>query len=249
MKSMAKVVGVVASLHRDGLSKKLVSSALDGVRAANCEATLIHLSDYSIPQWSDENVGKPEELSKAFKGMGGLVFCAPVYYLDVNGMAKDFMDTVELPEVSGMPAMGIAVAGGTGKGLTSALKTIYYWFFCKSMRGIDPLPVSRFNFEAAIGEARASGQKLAELAKSGPKPFRNLAEQIAYHQALPFMGYEFVDEIALLVRQLLDAPHRKEAGTEARAKKLFEKGNSLIKKGRKQEAVGPIVEAYEMLYY
>ncbi|MBO3803099.1 MAG: NAD(P)H-dependent oxidoreductase [Candidatus Brockarchaeota archaeon] len=246
---MAKIVGVVASLHRDGLSSRLVNSALEGARAANAEAALIHLSDYVVPQWSDGNVGKPKELSEAFEGMDGLVLCAPVYYLDVSGLAKDFMDTVKLPDVSGIPGLGISVAGGTGKGLTSALKTIYYWFFCKSIRGIDPLPVSRFNLEAAVGQARASGRKLAELADSGRNPFRDLAERIAYHQALPFMGYEYVDEMALLVRQLLAAPHGKGAVAEARARDLYEKGARLIGEGRKLEAVGPIVEAYEMLYY
>ncbi|MGQ9514862.1 MAG: flavodoxin family protein [Thermoproteota archaeon] len=246
---MTKIIGVVASIHRNGLSERLVKSVLDGVRSAGCETRLIHLSDYDVPQWSEDNVGKPKKLSEAFKGMNGLVICAPVYYLDINGLAKDFMDTVELPDVSGMPGMGITIAGGTGKGMTSALKTIYYWFFCKSMRGIDPIPVSRFNYEASIKQAYASGKKLAELASSGPKPFRSLAEQIAYHQALPFMGYEYVDEISLLVQQLLSAPHGKDARTESRAKKLFEDGMRLIEMGKKQDAVWPIVEAYEMLYY
>jgi len=246
---MTTIVGVVASLHRQGLCKKLVSSVLRGVRVAGGSASLIHLSDYVVPQWSDQNVGKPEELSAAFEGMDGLVICAPVYYLDVNGLTKDFMDTVELPDVSGKPGLGIAVAGGTGKGLTSALKSIYYWFFCKSILGMDPLPVSRFNLEAAIKQAQASGQRLVELAGSGPKAFRSLGERVAYHMSLLYMGYEYVDEIALLVRQLFEAPHKKGAETEERARKLYERGMALIRDGRKQQAVDPIVEAYELLYF
>lgn len=246
---MTRIVGVVASLHRDGLCKKLVSSALRGVRSAGGETSLIHLSDYTVPQWSDQNVGKPEELSSAFDRMDGIVICAPVYYRDVNGLTKDFMDTVELPDVSGKPGLGIAVAGGTGKGLASALKSIYYWFSCKSIRGIDPLPVSRFNFEAAIRHTETSGKRLVEVARSGPRPFRGLAERVAYHQSLPYMGYEHVDEIALLVRQLFDAPRKKGAEAEERARKLYKEGMTLIDEGRKQQAVDPIVEAYEILYF
>ena len=246
---MTRIVGVVASLHRDGLCEKLVSSALRGANAAGGETSLIHLSDYTVPQWSDQNVGKPEELSTAFYGMDGIAICSPVYYRDVNGLAKDFMDTVDLHDVSGKPGLGIAVAGGTGKGLTSALKSIYYWFSCKSIRGIDPLPVSRFNFGAAIRQAETSGQRLVEVATSGPKPFRSLAERVSYHQSLPYMGYEHVDEIALLVRQLFNAPHKKGAKAEKRARKLYERGMTLIKERRKQQAVDAIVEAYEILYF
>jgi NAD(P)H-dependent FMN reductase len=246
---MAKIVGVVASMHRNGLSRKLVESALGGVRAAGGESSLVQLSDYAVPQWSNKNTGKPKELSAAFDGMGGLVICAPVYYLDVNGLAKDFMDTVRLGDAAGKPGLGITVAGGTGKGLTSALKSIYYWFFCHSICGIDPLPVSRFNFEDAIEQAEASGHKLVELAASRPKPFRTLAEGVAHHQALPFMDYEYVDEIALLVRQLLDAPDKKGAEARREARRLYAKGMRLMGQGKKLAAVGPIIKAYEALYY
>ena len=246
---MVKIVGVVASLHGDGLCKRLVDSALRGASAVGGETSLVPLSDYDVPQWSDENVGRPEELSAAFDEMDGIVICAPVYYLDVNGLAKDFMDTVELRDASGKPGFGIAVAGGTGKGLTSALKSIYYWFFCKSIRGIDPLPVSRFNFDSALRMAQVTGRKLVELAKSPPGPFPSMADGIAHHQSLPFMNYEYVDEIGLLVRQLLDAPHGKGDAEERRAKTLYERGMGLIEEGRKIEAVGTIVEAYQILYY
>jgi len=246
---MVKIIGVVASLHGDGLCKRLVDSALRGASAAGGETSLVPLSDYDVPQWSDENVGRPEELSAAFDEMDGIVICAPVYYLDVNGLAKDFMDTVELGDASGKPGFGIAVAGGTGKGLTSALKSIYYWFFCKSIRGIDPLPVSRFNFDSALGIAQITGLKLVELAKSPPRPFPSMADGIAHHQSLPFMSYEYVDEIGLLVRQLLDAPHGKGDAEGRGAKTLYERGMGMIAEGRKLEAVGPIVEAYQILYY
>jgi len=246
---MTKVVGVVASLHGDGFSRRLVDSALMGASAAGGEISLVLLSEYDVPQWSDENVGRPSELSTAFDGMDGIVICAPVYYLDVNGLAKDFMDTVELRDASGKPGFGIAVAGGTGKGLTSALKSIYYWFFCKSIRGIDPLPVSRFNFDSALKQAKVTGRKLVELARSPPMPFRSLAEGITHHQSLPFMNYEYVDEIGLLVRQLLDAQHGKGDAEVRVARALHDRAMGLIEEGRKSEAVSSMVEAYQALYY
>ena len=58
-----------------------------------------------------------------------IVLAAPVYWGDINGMTKTFLDTVRISNCSGKLAMGIAIAGGTGKGLTSGVQTIYRFFF------------------------------------------------------------------------------------------------------------------------
>jgi hypothetical protein len=56
----------------------------------------------------------------------------------------------------GLPAFGIAIAGGTGNGLVSGLRPVYHYFQMMGMRAIEPLPVTRFNFNAAMQRASAS---------------------------------------------------------------------------------------------
>jgi len=246
-----KVLGIVGSPRKDGRTNKLVSRALEGSQRAGAQTEIIYLVDYEIPQWSEGGRKAPDELNGIVDGADAYVLGAPVYYLDVNGLTKDFMDVVSMPNSNGKPALGISVAGGTGKGLTSALKSIYYFFFCKGLRGIDPLPVSRFNFDKASGEAYNSGRELARL---NGTPFGktkiewNLTERISYHFGLPFMNYDVVDEILLLAEQLVEISSSKGLNIEE-AEMEYRKAKELIEQGRKTESIKHTVKAYETLYY
>jgi len=246
-----KVLGIVGSPHKDGRTNKLVTRALEGSQKADAQTEIIHLVDYEIPQWSEGGRKAPEELNEIVDGADAYVLGAPVYYLDVNGLTKDFMDVLSMPNSNGKPALGISVAGGTGKGLTSALKSIYYFFFCKGLRGIDPLPVSRFNFDKALGEAYNSGKELARLSRN---PFGkakiewNLTERISYHFGLSFMNYDVVDEILLLAEQLMEISSSKGLNIEE-AEMEYRKAKELIEQRRKTESIKHAVKAYETLYY
>ena len=245
------VLGIVGSPHRNGRTNKLVTRALEGSRKASAQTEIIYLVDHEIPQWTEGHKRAPEELNDVMDGADAYVLGAPVYYLDVNGLTKDFMDVVSMPNSNGKTALGIAMAGGTGKGLTSALKSIYYYFFCKGLRGIDPLPVSRFNLDKALSEAYGSGKALVRL---GRKPFMktkiewDLAERISYHFSLPFMNYDIVDEILLLAEQLMETSSEKGLDID-KAKTEYRKAKELIEQGRKTEAIRHAVKAYETLYY
>jgi len=114
------------------------------------------------------------------------------------------MDTVQIRNANGKYALGVAIAGGTGKGLCSAIQSIYHFFYHRQLRGIDPTPVSRFNFEEsrfnfeeALRSLYDSGKKLAEISRN-PKPFNDLRERIEYYEKLDYMNYTFLDEILLL---------------------------------------------------
>jgi multimeric flavodoxin WrbA len=242
-----KILGIVCSPHKDDRTNKLVTKAIEGSEEAGGQTEILYLTDYDIPQWSEGHKIAPSGLSEIVDRADAYVLGAPVYYLDVNGLAKDFMDVVSMPNSSGKPALGIAVAGGTGKGLTSALKSIYYFFFCKEMRGINPLPVSRFNFDKSLKEAYDSGILLVKLSEDR-KPFINLTDRIAYHHSLRFMNCDIVDEILLLAEQLLEISVEKEAEIE-KAKTEYEKARRLIEQGRKVESIKHAVKAYETLYY
>ena len=246
-----KVLGIVGSPRRGGRTNKLVTRALEGSQKAGAQTEIIYLVDYEIPQWSEGGRKAPEELNEVVDGADAYVLGAPVYYLDVNGLTKDFMDVISMPNSNGKPALGISMAGGTGKGLTSALKSIYYFFFCKGLRGINPLPVSRFNFDKALTKAYDSGKELSRLSR---RPFGktkiewNLTERISYHFGLPFMNYDIVDEILLLAEQLMEISSSKGLSIEE-ARSDYQKAEELIDQGRKTDSVVHAVKAYEKLYY
>ncbi len=243
-----KILGIVGSLHKDGLTDELVKRVVEGSQSAGAETEIVYLADYNIKQWSDGD-GGPKELDKIVNNADAYVLGAPVYYLDVNGLTKDFMDTIDLQtdppsSTSGKPALGIAVAGGTGKGLTSALKSIYYFFLCKGLRGIEPLPVSRFNYKNAKNRAYELGDLMT---RTGRHPFHNLAERISHYFSLQYMNYDIVDEILLLTEQLIETSRNKR--NLETAKIHYEKAKDLIEKGKKRESVHHAVNAYEILYY
>ena len=240
------IVGIVGSPRKGGLTSRLVKSALEGAREKDASVELVYLVDYDLKPWTPEHGTAPEELNELMRRADGYVVGSPVYYLDVNGLTKNFFDTVDLGDSNGKPALGIAVAGGTGKGLVLAVKTIYYYFFCKGLRGLEPIPVSRFNFDEALKDARRLEALLAEKA-SEKRPFRSLEERIAYFESLKYMDMTMLDEMMLLARQLFKTSPRSDNLEEAR--RSYAKATGLIEEGRRLEAVSYAVRAYELLYY
>ena len=252
-----KVLGIVGSPHVKGLTHELVAKALGGAASLGADVETVSLAEHSIIYcdddhsecWSDGVCRRSEAattLSKKLDESDAVVLGAPVYYLDVNGLTKNFMDTTRTLNTNGKPALGISMAGGTGKGLTSALKSIYNFFFCIELRGIDPLPVSRFNYKKALLEAYSSGRKLAELSKSR-RPFKDLSERITYYHSLKYMNYDIVDENLLLAQQLVEniEPVEEVKSLLEKARQEYVKAKELVGKGRKTEAVVHIMNSYE----
>jgi len=254
-----KVLGIVGSPHKDGRTNKLVTRAIEGSKEAGADTEIIYLIDYDIPQWTSRKVRLPEELKESMDKADSYVLGAPVYILDINGLTKDFIDVVlnSKADLNGKPALGIAMAGGGG-GATLALRSIYYFFHAFGLRGISPLPVSRFNYDKALKEAYESGKHLVELER---KPFMkmfynyeeeeralSLAERVSYHSNLPFIDYNLVDEILWLAEQVMEIS--KEKGISiAKAEMEYEKAKELIRQGRKDESIKHAARAYATLYY
>ncbi len=69
--------------------------------------------------------------------------------------------------LNGLPAVGIGIAGGTGNGLVSGLRPVYHFFQVLQMRALEPLPVTRFNWNATCARARELGAALAGMAGNG----------------------------------------------------------------------------------
>jgi len=252
-----KVLGIVGSPHVKGLTSELVAEALGGAASLGpgtetvslAEQGIIHCDDDHSECWSDGVCRRSEAataLSRKLDEFDAVVLGAPVYYLDVNGLTKNFMDTTRTLNTNGKPALGISLAGGTGKGLTSTLRSIYNFFFCIELRGIDPLPVSRFNYKKALSQAYSSGRKLAELCKRR-QPFESLSERIAYYHGLKYLNYDIVDENLLLAQQLIQ---NIEASGDAKALleeaiREYSEAKELVGQGKKTEAVVHIMNSYE----
>mgnify|MGYP001094844771 CR=1 FL=1 len=251
------VLGIVGSPRKNGRTNKLIDAALEGARSAGVETKKLYLVDYEIKPFTGSGGSEeafrycPEELSRLCEEAGAIVLGAPVYWGDINGLTKDFMDTVRISNSNGKPALGIAIAGGTGKGLLSGVQTIYHFFFHRQMRGVDPTPVSRFNLQEALEHLKVSGAKLADLSKE-ETPFPGGAreerwpEVLAHYTNLSYLRCDPLDEFVILAEQLMRISDEEEVEA-ARAE--LEKAHTLIADGERSEAARHAVRAYQTIYF
>jgi multimeric flavodoxin WrbA len=136
-----------------------------------------------------------------------LVLCAPVYCWQPNGLTATLFDKVRLVSKpwnrglpNGRPALGIALAGGTGTGVFPALQSIYAWLCLWKFRPLEPLPVTRFNMGQVLAEAENLG---VALVGHGVQPFPSTAEMMLAYDRLPYMDYGRIDEFRWLAEQAL----------------------------------------------
>ncbi len=251
------VVGIVGSPRKNGRTNELVTAALEGAKSKGAEIKKIYLVDYEIKPFlgtggSEEAFSYcPEELSRICSEADAIILGAPVYWGDINGLTKDFMDTVRIENANGKYALGISIAGGTGKGLLSGIQSIYHFFFHRQFRAIDPTPVSRFNYGEALKLLRERGGKIAELSKKKvPFPGETVEERwpyvTAYYASLPYLRCDMVDEFIMLAEDLIKSFSGKDV--EA-AKAELKEALRLIDEGRRSEAAIHAVRAYQTLYY
>jgi multimeric flavodoxin WrbA len=251
------VLGIVGSPRKDGRTNELVDATLGGASAAGAETRKIYLADYAIAPYlgsggSDEAFRQgPRELSQLCGEAGAIVLGAPVYWGDINGLTKDFMDTVHTPGSNGKPALGVAIAGGSGKGLLSGVQSLYHFFYHRQMRAIDPTPVSRFNMAEALGALETSGVRLVEMAADlQPFPGENRDERwgavLAHYCTLPYLDRDPLDEFVMLAEQLI----RTSTGPQvALAQADLDRALALIGIGRRSEAAPHAFGAYRRLYH
>ncbi len=250
------VLGIVGSPRKEGRTNALVDAALQGAAARGAQVQRIHLIDYAIRPFASQGGAAdgvrfvPAELYDLCEQADALVLGAPVYFGDINGLTKDFMDSVRIRNENGKPALGIAIAGGSGKGLFSGVQSIYHWFYHRQMRAIDPTPVTRFNMEAALSALPAGGACLVEMAQA-PQPFPGAgredrwAEVVAYYATIPLLDKDPVDEFLALAQQLVTISKGKPALAEAQAE--LARALTLAEQGDRAGAGRHAVRAYELL--
>ena len=131
-----------------------------------------------------------------------LILGTPVYWWDTSGLVKYlilkmFRLYARSAPLQGLPALGIAVAGGTGNGLISGLRPVYHFFQMLQMRAIEPLPATRFNLDSALERAEYLGSEIAQMAVDR-KPFENLEARLLWYDNLPYLSLSRFEERRLL---------------------------------------------------
>ena len=215
MGANGNVIGLVGSPNREGRTNQLIDAALAGASQSGAPTELIQMSDHVVAACKDclpwvckENLKCTYEdegfefLSQAILNCGALILGTPVYWWDTSGLVKYlilkmFRVYAMSAPLHGLPALGIAIAGGTGNGLVSGLRPVYHYFQVMQMRAIEPLPATRFNFEAAIKRANKLGAQIAEMANAR-MPFTGLEDRLLWYDALPYLNLSRAAERHLL---------------------------------------------------
>ena len=111
------ILGIVGSPRKYGKTSELVDAALAGAADAGAKTQKIFLVDYAVKPLTDPDGDRsaacPDALSALCEEADAIVLGAPVYYGEINGLTKDFMDSVRIDNSNGKPALGFAIAGGS----------------------------------------------------------------------------------------------------------------------------------------
>ena len=99
---MSKVVGIVGSPRANGNTEFMVKTTLNRIKKSGIETELITLHDkninYCIGCDSCKKTNKcginddMQELTKKVKDADGIIMSSPVYFGDMTGLAKSFID-------------------------------------------------------------------------------------------------------------------------------------------------------------
>lgn len=261
-----KVLGIVGSPRRErGLTNALVQSALKGAESVGAETETMYLVDRNpkpcvhcgggcfgtaICKTEEDATLRSQEVYES----DAVILGAPVYIWQINGLTAAFIDKLRVKDcrppcrtTNARPALGITVAGGTGTGLISAVQSIYKFFCLWGFYAIDPLPVSRHNFDEALKAAHENGAKLVELC-SEKRTFDNIGDGLAHYASLPFLDFDSVDEFLYLSQLMTDNMEVSASNREVyeEAKKQQMAAESLIHQDKKREAAIHAARAYEL---
>jgi NAD(P)H-dependent FMN reductase len=253
------VLGIVGSPNRESRTNQLVKAALEGAARAGVSTELVQMADHVVVACKDcqpwvcltnQKCTYEDEafeyLSQKVLSCGALVLGAPVYWWDTSGMVKYFILKMfrvyaRSAPLQGLPAIGIGIAGGTGNGLISGLRPVYHFFQMMQMRALEPLPTTRFNFDAAVQRAGELGSQIAGMAQKRT-PFEGLEERLLWYDALPYLGLSRAGERRLLAGLITEALP---VSADAAISRGLARADALVAAGRELEALTEITRVYE----
>jgi len=260
METNNKVLGLIGSPNPKGRTNELVTAALEGATRAGSAVELIQMSEYVVAACRDclpwtcvTNLECNYEdeafkfLSQKILNCAAVVLGTPVYWWDTSGMVKYFILKMfrvfaRSAPLRGLPAFGLSIAGGTGNGLISGLRPVYHFFQVMQMRAIEPLPVTRFNFPAALERAKELGRLMADMSLHRT-PFTTLEERLLWYDGLPYLGLNRAAERCLLADLTILA---QPAGGNAEPARSLIRADALAASGRLLESLTEVTGAYEL---
>ena len=259
MKENRVVLGIVGSPNPQGRTSQLVMAALKGAAEAGATTELIQLSEYVVAACKDclpwvclQNLKCTYEdkafefLSQKILNCDALVVGTPVYWWDISGLLKYmilkmFRIYARSAPLQGLPALGLAIAGGTGNGLVSGLRPVYHFFQVMQMRAIEPVPATRFNFRQALKHAGDLGSQVSLIARSRT-PFKCLEERLLWYDDLPYLGLSRAEERRLLA-DLVALEVSEDLGVDAFSG--LARSDCFAAAGRSLDSLSEITRVYE----
>jgi multimeric flavodoxin WrbA len=253
------VLGIVGSPNPEGRTNQLVVAALKGAAEAGGTTELMQLSEYVVDACKDclpwvcaENLKCTYEdkafefLSQKILNCGALILGTPVYWWDTSGLIKYlilkmFRVYARSAPLQGLPALGLAIAGGTGNGLISGIRPVYHFFQMLQMRALEPVPATRFNFNQALTRAGELGGLIAGMTKSRT-PFNGLEERLLWYDNLPYLGLSRAGERRLLA-DLVALEMAEEIGTDALSG--LARSDAFSATGRNVDSLSEVTQVYE----
>jgi len=176
-----KVIAVQSSANLDGLTSNLAQAVLKGAKAEGGDTELIHLNRLDIKACiaCEDGWGKCrkegvcileddlQNLNEKIAKSDALVFATPVYWHDLSESAKIFLDRLRRCETGkgfktfmGKKAIGIASAGGSGKGAVRALYNLEDYLRRLGFDIFDLVPVTRFSKDHKLEMLEKAGRRL-----------------------------------------------------------------------------------------
>jgi multimeric flavodoxin WrbA len=253
------ILGLVGSPNREGRTFRVVTAALEAAAGAGVGVELVQMADHVVEAckdclpWECMTTLKCRHEDPAFDflsakllGCGGLVLGTPIYWWDTTGMTKFlilkmFRVYARSAPLAGLPAFGVGVAGGTGNGLVSGLRPVYHFFQMLQMRALEPLPVTRFNWAAALERARELGTRLAAMA-GARHPFAGVEERLLWYDRLPYLGLTRAAERRLLADLTTAALPR---GADPAVARGLAEADVLAARGEHLESLQALTRIYE----
>lgn len=253
------ILGLIGSPDRSGRTQRLVDSALTGAAEMGAKVESVFLNNYTLPVCNDchpwtcrttkrcrlDETGRFAALSDRFLRADAVVFGTPVYYGIASEAANSFMQRMHRMQANaanGIPALGIAIAGGTGGGLISGLQPLYHFFQVMGMRAVEPVPVTRFNLEEATLKAKTLGTELVEKARNR-QPFAGL-ERLDWYDRLPYLGMSRVEERTYLVELVARAAANTNSPESKLCQEALDQAQILFDSGDRDAALNLIERAY-----
>ena len=261
-----KVLAVNGSPRRDrGETAKVLEAIIESATALGAEAETMYLADEDprhcvhcgYPCFSDGRCNLEERAtarSERIRAADALILGAPVYCWQPNALTCMFFDKFRIPQGTwidssnpGIPAMGIAVAGGTGSGVFPALQSMYAWFCAWRFFPLSPVPVTRYNIETVLADAKLlAGQVLGSPTLS----FSNKWDHMLTYDTLPYLSYGRVDEFGWLAHRM--AEYMEASGKEGKSveevKELLRKGEAAHEKNDFVDRAKCFMKAFDLAF-